>query len=50
MERNDLLESYLRQLRLPGFARYYQRFATDAARSQPGLHPLFTRFGRAGSE
>jgi len=33
MERNDLLESYLRQLRLPTFARNYQAFATDAARS-----------------
>jgi len=33
MERNDLLESYLRQLRLPSFARNYQTFAADAARS-----------------
>jgi DNA replication protein DnaC len=33
MERNDLLESYLRQLRLPSFARNYQSFAVDAARS-----------------
>jgi len=33
MERNDLLESYLHQLRLPSFARNYQTFATDAARS-----------------
>jgi DNA replication protein DnaC len=33
MERNDLLESYLRQLRLPGFLRNYQAFATDAARN-----------------
>lgn len=33
MERNDLLESYLRQLRLPSFARHYQAFAVDAARS-----------------
>jgi DNA replication protein DnaC len=33
MERNDLLESYLRQLRLPSFVRSYQPFATDAARS-----------------
>lgn len=33
MERNDLLESYLRQLRLPSFVRSYQSFATDAARS-----------------
>jgi DNA replication protein DnaC len=32
MERNDLLESYLRQLRLPSFARSYQSFAADAAR------------------
>ena len=33
MERNDLLESYLRQLRLPSFAHNYQTFAADAARS-----------------
>jgi DNA replication protein DnaC len=33
MERNDLLESYLRQLRLPNFVRNYQAFASDAARS-----------------
>jgi DNA replication protein DnaC len=33
MERNDLLETYLRQLRLPGFLRNYQAFATDAARN-----------------
>jgi DNA replication protein DnaC len=33
MERNDLLESYLRQLRLPSFVRSYQSFATDAARN-----------------
>lgn len=33
MEHNDLLESYLRQLRLPSFVRNYQAFATDAARS-----------------
>lgn len=33
MERNDLLESYLHQLRLPGFVRNYQPFAVDAARS-----------------
>ena len=33
MERNDLLETYLRQLRLPSFARNYQAFAADAARS-----------------
>ncbi len=33
MEPNDLLESYLRQLRLPSFVRNYQAFATDAARS-----------------
>jgi DNA replication protein DnaC len=33
MERNDLLESYLRQLRLPSFLRNYQAFASDAARS-----------------
>lgn len=33
MERNELLESYLRQLRLPSFVRNYQAFASDAARS-----------------
>jgi DNA replication protein DnaC len=33
MERNDLLETYLRQLRLPGFLHNYQAFATDAARN-----------------
>ena len=33
MERNDLLESYLHQLRLPSFAHNYQAFATDAARN-----------------
>ncbi len=33
MERNDLLESYLRQLRLPSFVHSYQSFATDAARN-----------------
>jgi len=33
MERNELLENYLRQLRLPSFARNYQAFATDAARN-----------------
>lgn len=33
MERNDLLESYLRQLRLPSFVRNYRAFAADAARS-----------------
>lgn len=33
MEHNDLLESYLRQLRLPSFVRNYQAFASDAARS-----------------
>jgi DNA replication protein DnaC len=33
MENNDLLESYLRQLRLPSFVRNYQVFATDAARN-----------------
>lgn len=33
MERSDLLESYLRQLRLPSFVRNYRAFAADAARS-----------------
>jgi len=31
MERNPLLETYLRQLHLPAFASYYLPFATDAA-------------------
>jgi DNA replication protein DnaC len=33
MERNPLLDSYLRQLRLPTFAKLYPQFAADAARS-----------------
>jgi len=33
MERNPLLDSYLRQLRLPTCARLYPQFATDAARN-----------------
>ena len=33
MERNPLLDSYLRQLRLPTFAKLYPQFATDAARN-----------------
>lgn len=32
-EHNNLLETYLRQLRLPSFVRNYQAFATDAARN-----------------
>lgn len=31
MENNDLLETYLRQLRLPTFAKNYRSFAADAA-------------------
>lgn len=31
MERNPLLETYLRQLHLPGFVRHYLPYATDAA-------------------
>jgi len=34
MPKNDLLESYLRQLRLPTFVKNYRPFATDAAQSQ----------------
>jgi DNA replication protein DnaC len=34
MSKNDLLENYLRQLRLPTFVRNYQSFATDAAQNQ----------------
>lgn len=33
MERNPLLDSYLRQLRLPTFAKLYPQFAADAARN-----------------
>ena len=33
MENNALLESYLRQLRLPTFLKNYPHFATDAARN-----------------
>jgi DNA replication protein DnaC len=33
MERNPLLDTYLRQLRLPTFLKHYPQFATDAARS-----------------
>ena len=33
MERNPLLDSYLRQLRLPTCGRLYPQFATDAARN-----------------
>jgi DNA replication protein DnaC len=40
MTDNALLESYLRELRLPTFAHNYARFAQDAAQSQLD----FTRF------
>lgn len=33
MERNPLLDTYLRQLRLPTFVKLYPQFATDAARN-----------------
>ena len=33
MERNPLLDTYLRQLRLPAFLKFYSQFATDAARN-----------------
>jgi hypothetical protein len=33
MERNPLLDTYLRQLRLPTFLKLYSQFATDAARN-----------------
>jgi len=33
METNPLLDTYLRQLRLPTFLRLYSQFATDAARN-----------------
>ncbi len=31
MEENALLETYLHQLHLPAFVKYYQSFAKDAA-------------------
>jgi DNA replication protein DnaC len=34
MPKNDLLESYLRQLRLPTFIQNYRSFASDAAQNQ----------------
>lgn len=34
VEANLLLESYLKQLRLPGFLRNYRKFAEDAAQAQ----------------
>jgi DNA replication protein DnaC len=34
MPKNDLLESYLRQLRLPTFVKNYRSFAIDAAQNQ----------------
>ena len=33
MNQNPLLDTYLRQLRLPTFLKYYAQFATDAARN-----------------
>jgi DNA replication protein DnaC len=33
MDHNPLLDTYLRQLRLPTFLKYYPQFATDAARN-----------------
>ena len=33
MEHNPLLDSYLRQLRLPTFVKLYSQFAADAARN-----------------
>jgi DNA replication protein DnaC len=33
MESNPLLDSYLRQLRLPNFLKQYAQFAADAARN-----------------
>ncbi len=40
MEENALLESYLRQLRLPTFLKNYSQFAADAARNNLD-HPRF---------
>ena len=34
MSKNELLESYLRQLRLPTFVKNYQSFASDAAQNK----------------
>jgi DNA replication protein DnaC len=34
MPKNDLMESYLRQLRLPTFVKNYRSFASDAAQNQ----------------
>jgi len=36
MESQPLLESYLRELRLPAFLKYYRTFAEDAAQAQQG--------------
>lgn len=36
MEANHLLESYLKDLRLPGFLRNYRKFAEDAAQASLG--------------
>lgn len=36
MESYPLLESYLKSLRLPGFAQHYQQFAEDASRTHQG--------------
>lgn len=33
MDSNPLLDTYLRQLRLPAFLKYYAQFASDAARN-----------------
>jgi DNA replication protein DnaC len=33
MDSNPLLDTYLRQLRLPTFLKYYTQFASDAARN-----------------
>ena len=33
METNPLLDTYLRQLRLPTFLKLYSQFAADAARN-----------------
>jgi len=42
MESDALLESYLRQLHLTSFAKYYRPFAVDAARSNLAMHPAVT--------
>ncbi len=50
MERNPLLDTYLRQLRLPTFLKLYAQFATDAARNNEDARAFSAGSGRTGSE